>query len=96
MDDKNITDHLALEDVYEAAYPKKDGSLTTKEIPLRRAMNLVLRDGYRDGVPREFGPQQEESIRAAFRIVAELGGRALVGRSTELAPGTVWSGAYWP
>ncbi len=55
---------------------------------------ISLRDGYRDGVPREFGPQQEQSIRAAFRIVAELGGRALVGRSTELAPGTVWSGAY--
>jgi benzoyl-CoA 2,3-dioxygenase component B len=52
MSDKNITDHLALEDIYEAAYPNKDGSLTTREIPLRRAMNLVLRDGYRDDCMR--------------------------------------------
>ena len=55
---------------------------------------IALRDGYRDGVPAKFGPHQEDSIRAAFAIVAELGGRKLVGGSTHLAPGTVWSGAY--
>ena len=67
--------------------------------PLTRATDdatlAALRQGYREGVPRVFGQEQEESIRAAFRIVAEHGGRALVGRSTELAPGTLWSGATY-
>lgn len=52
---------------------------------------LAYREGYRDGVPREFGPKHEAAIRSAFAILAELGGRALVGRSSELADGTVWS-----
>lgn len=55
---------------------------------------IALRDGYRDGVPEALGPQQEEAIRAAFKIVAELGGRTLVGPSNDLAPGTVWGGAH--
>ena len=55
---------------------------------------VALRDGYRDGVPKEFGPVQEQAIRAAFAIVAEVGGRDLVGASTELARGTVWSGNW--
>ncbi len=66
--------------------------------PMTRAKDqatlISLRDGYREGVPRAFGATQEEAIREAFRIVAKLGGRALVGKSKELAPGTVWSGAY--
>lgn len=52
----------------------------------------AFRDGFRDGVPTNTGPVQAESIASAFEIVAKLGGRALVGRSKELAPGTVWSG----
>lgn len=53
----------------------------------------ALRDGFREGVPKAFGPVQQDSIRAAFAIVAGLGGRELVGNSTELAPGTVWNGS---
>jgi len=52
----------------------------------------AFRDGFRDGVPKATGPVQAESIASAFEIVAKLGGRALVGKSTMLAPGTVWSG----
>ena len=67
--------------------------------PLTKAADeatlAALRDGYREGVPQAFGQEQEESIRAAFRIVAKHGGRALVGRNTELAPGTLWSGATY-
>lgn len=53
---------------------------------------VAFRDGFREGVPKTTGPIQEEAIASAFEIVAELGGRALVGRSKVLAPGTVWSG----
>ena len=64
--------------------------------PLTRAKNdatlKALRRGYREGVPKTYGYEQEEAIRAAFRIVAAHGGRALVGRSAELAPGTLWGG----
>ena len=64
--------------------------------PFTRAKNdatlIALRDGYRDGVPKTFGKKQEDAIRAAFAIVAEHGGRKLVGKSTQLAKGTLWSG----
>lgn len=39
-------DHLALDQVYETSRPTSDGSTENVEIPLRRAMNLVLRDEY--------------------------------------------------
>jgi benzoyl-CoA 2,3-dioxygenase component B len=45
--DPNITDHVALEGVYEEFLPGDDGAIARKEVPLRRAMNLVLRDAYR-------------------------------------------------
>ena len=64
--------------------------------PLTKAKDdatlLALREGYRDGVPKEFGKKQEESIQAAFKIVANLGGRKLVGNSSELSAGTLWPG----
>lgn len=50
----------------------------------------ALRDGYRDGVPTAPRETQAAAIRRAYAIVAALGGRDLVGRSVELAPGTVW------
>ena len=52
----------------------------------------ALKIGYREGVPKKYGRRQAEAIRAAFRIVAEQGGRKLVGRNKELAPGTLWQG----
>ena len=44
--DHRYPDHLAMEGVYEIDVPKAGGGLTHQEIPLRRAMNLVLRDSY--------------------------------------------------
>ena len=62
--------------------------------PLVRAEDdatlAALRDGYRDGVPTATREVQEAAIREAYAIVAELGGRDLVGSSPVLAPGTVW------
>jgi NitT/TauT family transport system substrate-binding protein len=64
--------------------------------PMTRAENdavlISLRQGYRDGVPQTSAAEQRDAIAAAFAIVAKLGGRELVGRSTQLAPGTVWQG----
>ncbi len=41
-------DHKALRGEYRLEVPDSDGKLTEKDIPLRRALNLVLRDAYRD------------------------------------------------
>lgn len=64
--------------------------------PMTRAENdavlASLRQGYRDGVPQTTAAMQGDAIAAAFAIVAKLGGRELVGRATQLAPGTVWQG----
>lgn len=54
----------------------------------------ALRDAYREGIIKDYGPEQAEAIRQAFAIVAEWGGRDLVGNAKELAPGTLWTGAF--
>ncbi|MEM7248926.1 MAG: benzoyl-CoA 2,3-epoxidase subunit BoxB [Acidobacteriota bacterium] len=50
--DKKWPDHVALEDHYVYQAPDEGGSVTDREIPLRRAMNLVLRDSYREDCER--------------------------------------------
>lgn len=52
----------------------------------------ALRDSYRKGIPRVFGAREEAAAEAAFRVLAELGGEALVGNATSLDAGTFWSG----
>ncbi|MFT7623362.1 MAG: benzoyl-CoA 2,3-dioxygenase component B [Myxococcota bacterium] len=42
---KRYDDHVALEGVYPIQVPTATG-FTTNEVPMRRAMNLVLRDAY--------------------------------------------------
>jgi benzoyl-CoA 2,3-epoxidase subunit B len=44
-------DHLALSETYPVAVPR-DGRLETSDVPLRNAMNEVLRDGYVDDCQR--------------------------------------------
>jgi benzoyl-CoA 2,3-dioxygenase component B len=43
---KDIRDHVALEGEYEMRIPEAGGRERSHKIPLRRAMNLVLRDSY--------------------------------------------------
>jgi benzoyl-CoA 2,3-dioxygenase component B len=43
---KKIDDHSALKGIYNLEVPNDAGGFDTREIPLRRAMNLVLRDSY--------------------------------------------------
>jgi benzoyl-CoA 2,3-dioxygenase component B len=51
-DSRKWPDHLALEGAYEMDVPSESGGLTHVEIPMRRAMNLVLRDSYREDCER--------------------------------------------
>lgn len=39
-------DHTILDEVYQITIPEKDGSLKTDEVPLRNALNELLRDEY--------------------------------------------------
>jgi benzoyl-CoA 2,3-dioxygenase component B len=47
-----IEDHVALEGTYEYEIPDGQGGLAVRRIPLRRAMNLVLRDSYMEDCQR--------------------------------------------
>jgi benzoyl-CoA 2,3-dioxygenase component B len=51
-DDKKWPDHRALEGSYRIETPTPDGRLRDDDIPLRRAMNLVLRDSYSEDCER--------------------------------------------
>ncbi len=53
-------------------------------------MFVNLRDAFREGVPRCFGDEEKLAAKSAFAIVAKLGGKKLVGKSTELNDGTFW------
>ena len=44
--EEKFQDHLALEGTYAMELPRQDGALSPEEVPLRSAMNEVLRDGY--------------------------------------------------
>ncbi len=55
---KRYADHVALEGVYPIQVPE-NGRLTTTEVPMRRAMNLVLRDAYVEDCERALGKWNE-------------------------------------
>jgi NitT/TauT family transport system substrate-binding protein len=63
--------------------------------PLTKAKNdetfIALRDAYRAGIPDSFGDQDVKAAGQLFSILAEYGGRELIGESPSLAPGTFWS-----
>jgi NitT/TauT family transport system substrate-binding protein len=45
---------------------------------------------YREGIVERWGPREQADAAKLFAVVAELGGERLVGKGTELAPGTFW------
>jgi NitT/TauT family transport system substrate-binding protein len=55
----------------------------------RQALTLY-RDRYREGIPRRAIRDEEADARVLYRILAQQGGRELVGPTTELAPGTFY------
>jgi len=55
------------------------------------ATHHALRDGFRAGIP-DPDDRVDEVARQVFEILAEEGGRDLVGNARTLAPGTFWHG----
>src|SRR5262245_54462111 len=51
----------------------------------------ALRDGYRTGIPQSWGAPERSDAAKLFSIMATLGGKELVGKATELQPGTFWA-----
>ena len=52
----------------------------------------ALRDRYREGIPRRPIAEEEADAARLYRVLAQVGGEKLVGRSPEMAPGTFWPG----
>jgi len=50
----------------------------------------AYRDRYREGIPRRAIADEEADARVLYRVLAEAGGRDLVGTAQELAPGTFY------
>jgi NitT/TauT family transport system substrate-binding protein len=51
----------------------------------------ALRDGFRRGIPARWGEAERDDAARLFDVMAKLGGAELIGKSTELQPGTFWS-----
>ncbi len=54
------------------------------------AMLRTYRERYRDGIPRRSIDDEEADARVLYRVLAEMGGRDLVGPAAELDPGTFY------
>jgi NitT/TauT family transport system substrate-binding protein len=50
-----------------------------------------LRDAYRHGIPRHWTAEEADAAARLHRLLAKIGGSALVGPSQELAPGTFFA-----
>lgn len=51
----------------------------------------ALRDGFRRGIPEHWGDAERADAARLFAIMAKLGGEELVGKGTDLQPGTFWA-----
>ena len=52
---------------------------------------IALRDGFRKGIPQENFLSYKNAIETAFQILAEIGGKDLVGSNNQLSDGVIWS-----
>ena len=52
---------------------------------------IALRDGFRKGIPQENFLGYKNAIEKAFKILAEIGGKDLVGSNNQLSDGVIWS-----
>lgn len=51
---------------------------------------MVMRDRYREGIPKRSLDDAEKDAKALYSVLASIGGEELVGPSKELMPGTFW------
>ena len=92
------SDHLALDQVYGMERPgTRPGEVLQDEIPLRRAMNLVLRSGYTDdcqrGVDRWNEAVRKAGVDFTFRLPSDRFGRKMgVWAHQPFAPDGSWLG----
>ena len=63
--------------------------------PIMKAENedtfIKLRDIYKEGIPKNFSKESIEDASALYGILGDIGGKALIGNSENLASGTFWS-----
>lgn len=52
----------------------------------------ALQRRYREGIPQAWGEKERRAAAQLYQVLAELGGRDLVGDAPSLADGTFWSG----
>ena len=55
-----------------------------------RTALIHLRDAYRNGIPLVFGNEEIEETKKVYKILAEYGGRDLVGKNNEISEGIFW------
>ncbi|MEW6734558.1 MAG: benzoyl-CoA 2,3-epoxidase subunit BoxB [Acidobacteriota bacterium] len=65
-DPDRYPDHIALDGVYVLSAPDENGRLRREELPLRRAMNAVLRDAYIDDCQRALARWNESLVEAGL------------------------------
>jgi NitT/TauT family transport system substrate-binding protein len=51
---------------------------------------IVLRDRFRQGIPSRPAAEEEADAAVLYSVLADLGGKKLVGSSITMAPGTYW------
>lgn len=68
----------------------EEWELLAPMIPGEAAERRVMRDRYREGIPKRSRDDTERDAAALFSVLAGIGGEELVGPSKELAPGTFW------
>ena len=77
-----------------------DASRAAKELlkgeeEWERIRPLTKAEDYREGIIEHWGEAERADAAQVYGILAELGGKQLVGGATELAPGTFWSGVSY-
>ena len=50
----------------------------------------TIRDSFRSGIPNNNYTEMKRSIEKAYAILAEIGGKKLVGKNSKLEEGTLW------